>query len=117
MPPQRQSAHFWEVVSTTQPNKLAHLIQDLRREMRRTRVRGHLYDLARSRIEAPHEILDWAKSDRRWSFTLAEVMAGDLSRPHDLAAGLVVAIADELEEESETLPDNSETLSAAANEG
>jgi hypothetical protein len=103
-------------VSSTQPNKLAHLIQDLRREMRRARGRGDLYDLARSRIEAPHEILDWAKSDRRWSFTLAEVMAGDASRPHDLAAGLVLAIADELEEESETLPDNAETMTAAVNE-
>jgi len=84
--------------------------------MRRSRVRGDLYDLARSRIEAPHEILDWAKSDRRWSFTLAEVMATDVARPHDLAAELVVAIADELEEESETLPDNPEILTAVANE-
>jgi hypothetical protein len=113
---QRPFADFWEVVSSTQPKKLAHLIQDLRREMRRSPVRGHLYDLARSRIEAPHEILDWAKTDRRWSFTLAEMMAGELSRPHDLAAGLVIAIADELEEESETLPDNPETLSAVVNE-
>jgi len=107
-------------VSSTQPNKLAHLIQDLRREMRRSQKRGdgrgQLYDRARSRIEAPHEILDWAKSDRRWSFTLAEVMASEVSRPHDLAAGLVLAIADELEEESETLPDNSEIMTAVVNE-
>ena len=88
----------------------------MRRSQKHGDGRGHLYDLARSRIEAPHEILDWAKTDRRWSFTLAEVMASDLSRPHDLAAGLVLAIADELEEESETLPDNSETLTVAANE-
>ena len=101
-------------MSSTQPNKLAHLIQDLRREMRRSQKRGdgrgQLYDLARSRIEAPHEILDWAKSDRRWSFTLAEVMTSDVHLPHDLAIGLVVAIADELEEESELFTDNSETI-------
>ena len=67
------------------------------------RPRAQLYELARRRIEAPHEILDWAKRDRRWSFTLAEIMTGTLSRPRDLATGLVVAIADELEEESEML--------------
>ena len=33
-------------------------------------------------------------------------MTGTLSRPRDLATGLVVAIADELEEESEMLDDD-----------
>ncbi len=99
-----------------QPQKLPGLIRDLRAELRRPdrRPRAQLYELARMRIEAPHEILDWAKRDRRWSFTLAEIMTGTLSRPRDLATGLVVAIADELEEESEMLDDDDlETLRSA----
>jgi hypothetical protein len=105
---------FWEVVSPPQPKKLAKLIQDLRHEMRTVRHRAELYELARTRIEAPQEIVDWAKGDRRWSFTLAEVMTSEVSLPQDLATGLVIAIADELEEESELFTDNSETLPAPA---
>ncbi|HVY41092.1 MAG TPA: hypothetical protein VHM31_24315 [Polyangia bacterium] len=105
---------FWEVVTPPQPKKLAKLIQELRTEMRRVQHRGELYELARRRIEAPQEIVDWAKSDRRWSFTLAEVMTSDAHLPHDLAIGLVVAIADELEEESELFTDNSETIATAS---
>ena len=101
-------------MSPPQPKKLAKLIQDLRAEMRHAQQRAELYELARRRIEAPQEIVDWAKSDRRWSFTLAEVMTSDVHRPHDLAIGLVVAIADELEEESESFTDNSETIPASA---
>jgi hypothetical protein len=95
-------------VEKFQPQKLPGLIRDLRAELRRPDrgPRSQLYELARRRIEAPHEILDWAKSDRRWSFTLAEIMTGTLSRPRDLATGLVVAMADELEEESEMLDDD-----------
>jgi hypothetical protein len=104
-------------VEKFEPQKLPGLIRDLRAELRRPdrRPRAQLYELARMRIEAPHEILDWAKRDRRWSFTLAEVMTGTLSRPRDLATGLVVAIADELEEESEMLDDDDdlETLRSA----
>lgn len=107
---------FRDVVNSPQPKKLAKLIQELRLEMRRARVRSDLYEIARMRIEAPQEILDWAKTDRRWSFTLAEVMTGEVHRPHDLATGLVLAMADELEEESEMLSDNSETLPVAATE-
>jgi len=106
-------AGFWEVVTPPQPKKLAKLIQDLRLEMRSARQRTQLYELARRRIEAPQEIVDWAKSDRRWSFTLAEVMTSDVHLPHDLAIGLVVAIADELEEESELFTDNSEKIEAS----
>lgn len=105
---------FWEVVTPPQPKKLAKLIQDLRTEMHRVQHRAELYELARRRIEAPQEIVDWAKSDRRWSFTLAEVMTSDAHLPHELAIGLVVAIADELEEESELLTDNSETIAASS---
>ena len=100
---------FWEVVTPPQPHKLAKLIQDLRLEMRRSRLRCELYEMARIRIDSAQEIVDWAKGDRRWSFTLAEMMNGDVHQPHDLATGLVVAIADELEEESELLADNPET--------
>jgi hypothetical protein len=103
-------------VEKFQPQKLPGLIRDLRAELRRPDrcPRSQLYELARRRIEAPHEILDWAKSDRRWSFTLAEIMTGTLSRPRDLATGLVVAMADELEEESEMLDDDDlETWSTA----
>jgi len=95
-------------VTSPQPKKLAKLIQDLRVARRRSRTAADLYEIARRRIEAPHEILEWAKGDRRWSFTLAEVMNNDV-RPHELATGLVVAIADELEEESEILADDPET--------
>lgn len=105
--------NFREVVTVPQRKKLAKLIQDLRLARRVARGAADLYELARSRIEAPHEILDWAKGDRRWSFTLAEVMANDVHHPRELATGLVVAIADELEDESE-LADSSETISTTA---
>ena len=44
----------------SQPQKLPGLIRDLRAELRRPdrRPRAQLYELARRRIEAPHEILD-----------------------------------------------------------
>ena len=99
-----------------QPNKLAKLIQDLRLEMRRSRLRCELVEMARMRIDSAQEIVDWAKGDRRWSFILAEVMTGELDQPHDLAAGLVVAIADELEEESQLLADTPETMESGATE-
>jgi hypothetical protein len=68
----------------------------------RPRARAELHEVARQRIGAPHEILDWAKRDRRWSFTLAEVLRDPTERPRDLAVRLVLAIADELEQERET---------------
>jgi hypothetical protein len=78
------------------------LIRDLQREIGRARQRprAQLYELVRRRVDAPHEILDWAKRDRRWSFTLAEVMT-EPGRPRDLAARLVLAIIDDLEQERE----------------
>lgn len=83
------------------------VIRELQAELSRTRPQAHadLHEAARRRIEAPHEILDWAKRDRRWSFTLAEVLRDPTERPRDLAARLVLAIADELEQERETLSD------------
>jgi hypothetical protein len=69
--------------------------------MRRSSPRAYLHEFARRRIEAPHEILDWAKRDRRWSFTLAEIMNEPVAMPRELAARLLVAIVDELEQERE----------------
>jgi len=77
------------------------LIGELQAEMRRSPPRSHLHDFARGRIEAPHEIIDWAKRDRRWSFTLAEIMNEPVAMPRELAARLLVAIVDELEQERE----------------
>lgn len=90
------------------PQQLPALIRDLQAERRapgspRLPEQTRLQELARKRIEAPLEILDWAMRDRRWSFTLAEMMAGAVGRPRELAARLVVAIVDELEEEDELL--------------
>ena len=90
-----------------EPRQLPRLIRDLQAELRAPghgrRPHTQLHDLARQRIEAPLDILDWAMRDRRWSFVLAEMMAGAVGRPRDLAARLVVAIVDELEEEDELL--------------
>jgi hypothetical protein len=84
------------------------LIIELRAEMRRSprrAQRAQLHELARRRIEAPHEIIDWAKRDRRWSFTLAEIMNEPIGMPRELAARLLVAIVDELEQEREAFGD------------
>ena len=84
---------------------LPRLIGELRAEMRRSPRRARLHELARRRIEAPHEIIDWAKRDRRWSFTLAEIMNEPIGMPRELAARLLVAIVDELEQEREAFGD------------
>jgi hypothetical protein len=88
--------------SSQDPRRLIH---DLQLEVRRVSGRSgsQVHELARRRIDAPQEILDWAKRDRRWSFTLAEVMTDPVARPHELAARLVIAIVDELEEERQVL--------------
>lgn len=80
---------------------LPSLIRELQDEMRRSPRRSQLHELARRRIEAPHEVIDWAKRDRRWSFTLAEIMNEPVAMPRELAARLLVAIVDELEQERE----------------
>ena len=78
------------------------LIRDIAIESRHAQLtRLHVLDLARRRIEAPHEILEWAMRDRRWSFMLAELLTTPVSKPRDLAAMLVAAIVDELEQERE----------------
>jgi hypothetical protein len=95
-------------VEKLESQTLPGLIRDLQAELRSPGFSGRRppmqrHEMARRRIEAPLEILDWAMRDRRWSFTLAEVMAGAVVRPRELAARLVVAIMDELEEEDELL--------------
>ena len=78
------------------------LIRDIAVENRDANLpRVHLQDLARRRIDAPHEILEWATRDRRWSFTLAELMTEPVNKPRELAAMLVAAIVEELEQERE----------------
>ncbi len=83
------------------------LIRDLQVEMRRSRRRpAQLRELAQrelaERMDAAHEILEWAKRDRRWSFTLAEIMTRPVGRARELASRLVLAIVEELEQERET---------------
>jgi hypothetical protein len=83
------------------------LIRDLQVEMRRSRRRpAQLRELAQrelsQRMGAAHEILEWAKRDRRWSFTLAEIMTRPVGRARELASRLVLAIVEELEQERET---------------
>jgi hypothetical protein len=89
------------------------LIRDLQAELRArppARPLTQRHEIARQRIAAPHEILDWAIRDERWSYTLAEVMAGAVGRPIDLAARLVIAILDELQDEDDLLA--AETIAA-----
>ena len=85
------------------PSKsLPGLIRDIAVESRHAPLTPmHLQELARRSFEAPHEILEWATRDRRWSFTLAQLMTEPVSRPRELAARLVAAIIDELEQERE----------------
>jgi len=92
-------------VDKSSAQTLSRLIRDLQAEIRRSPRRAHLHELARQRIEAPHEIIDWAKRDRRWSFMLAEIMNEPVAMPRELAARLLVAIVDELEQEREAFGD------------
>jgi len=89
-------------VDSKPSNPLPGLIRDIAVENRDAHhPRGHLQDLARRRIDAPNEILEWATRDRRWSFTLAELLTEPITQPRELAAMLVAAIVDELEQERE----------------
>jgi hypothetical protein len=98
------------------------LIRELHTELRLQRAsevnrwRASAHETAMRRILSPHAFLDWAKQDRHWSFTLAEVMREAVARPAELAARLLVAMLEELEEERETQESEltPEALSAAA---
>lgn len=90
----------------------AALIRELHTELRqngprdhgieRGRWRGLAHELTARWIKAPQEFLDWAKRDRHWSFTLAEVMRESHSGAWELASRLLTAMLDELEDEQET---------------
>ena len=64
------------------------------------RTRAH--EVVRRKLQSPFEFLEWAKRDRHWSFTLAEVMGKVCAKPSELAARLLVAILEELREEQQT---------------
>ena len=59
-------------------------------------------EVVRRKVFSPSEFLEWAKRDRHWSFTLAEVMGKVCAKPSELAARLLVAILEELREEQQT---------------
>jgi hypothetical protein len=66
----------------------------------RWRLQAH--EIVKGRLNSPHAFLEWAKRDRHWSFTLAEVMGDVCSKPSELAARLLIAILEELREEQQT---------------
>jgi hypothetical protein len=66
----------------------------------RWHTRAH--EMVRRKLQSPFEFLEWAKRDRHWSFTLAEVMGKVCTKPSELAARLLVAILEELREEQQT---------------
>jgi hypothetical protein len=64
---------------------------------------SHAHEVVRNKLHSPFEFLEWAKRDRHWSFTLAEVMGKVCAKPSELAVRLFVAILEELREEQQTL--------------
>jgi hypothetical protein len=94
-------------------NDFRGLIQELHSELNQTPVaavadrladRWHIraQEVVRRKVFSPSEFLEWAKRDRHWSFTLAEVMGKVCAKPSELAARLLVAILEELREEQQT---------------
>jgi hypothetical protein len=73
-----------------------------RRGVERSRWRGLAHELTARWIKVPRDFLDWAKRDRHWSFTLAEVMRESHSGPSELASRLLAEMLEELEDERET---------------
>jgi hypothetical protein len=61
-------------------------------------------EIVSRKMSSPHELLDWAKQDRHWSFTLAEVMREVCAKPSELATRLLIAIVEELRDECLTVP-------------
>jgi hypothetical protein len=66
------------------------------------------HELTARWIKVPREFLDWAKRDRHWSFTLAEVMRDSHSGSSELASRLLLAMLEELEDEREVTAETSE---------
>jgi hypothetical protein len=90
-------------------NDFRGLIQELHSELNQTPVaaiadRWHIraQEVVRRKVFSASEFLEWAKRDRHWSFTLAEVMGKVCAKPSELAARLLVAILEELREEQQT---------------
>jgi hypothetical protein len=81
------------------------LIQELHSELNQDgeRWQTRAYEMARGKLHSPFEFLEWAKRDRHWSFTLAEVMGEVCAKPSELAARLLIAILEELREEQQTV--------------
>jgi hypothetical protein len=86
-------------------NNYPALIQELQSELNQDgaswQTRAH--EIVRGKLQSPHEFLDWAKRDRHWSFTLAEVMGEVCSKPSELAARLLIAILEELREQQTSM--------------
>ena len=94
------------------------LIQELHRELNQAPVTAvaaisamsamsdvwHMraHEMVQRKLHSPFEFIEWAKRDRHWSFTLAEVMGKMCAKPSELAARLLVAILEELREEQQT---------------
>ena len=72
-------------------------------DTREARWQSHAHEVVRNKLHSPFEFLEWAKRDRHWSFTLAEVMGKVCAKPSELAVRLFVAILEELREEQQTL--------------
>jgi hypothetical protein len=80
------------------------LIRELHTELdgHGERWRSQAHEIVKGRLESPHAFLDWAKRDRHWSFTLAEVLRDARAKPAELATRLLIAILEELREEQQT---------------
>ena len=80
------------------------LIRELHTELdvHGERWRSQAHEMVKERLESPHAFLDWAKQDRHWSFTLAEVLRDARAKPSELATRLLIAILEELREEQQT---------------
>jgi hypothetical protein len=84
------------------------LIRELQSELKHAQSgddhwQTHAHEVVRSKLHSPFEFLEWAKRDRHWSFTLAELMGKVCAKPSELAIRLFVAILEELRDEQQTL--------------
>lgn len=88
------------LVAHDYPRLIRELHVELDGQDERWRSRAH--EIVRGRFQSPHAFIEWAKRDRHWSFTLAEVMGEACAKPSELAARLLIAILEELREEQQT---------------
>lgn len=87
------------------PALIRQLQSELDQDGERWQARAHerAQEIVSGKLESPHELLDWAKQDRHWSFTLAEVMHEVCAKPSELATRLLIAIVEELRDEQQTV--------------